>query len=90
MVTVGLDKLQLFAGTDGFFGSFTRFERSDQFGSGIELLAGAGRGQKPDFVAYRLGRGLVARTGSDQWAGGLASSSELRDITKRLWTLLSR
>jgi hypothetical protein len=90
MVTVGLDKLGLFAGTDGFFGSFTRFERSDRFGTGIELLAGAGRGQKPDFVAYRLGRGTVVRVGSDQWAANLAGSAEVRDITRRLWALLSQ
>jgi len=89
MVTVGLAKVQLFGGTDGFFGNFTHFERSDGFGNGIELLAGAGRGQKPDFVAYKLGRGTVVRAGSDQWAGQL-SDSEIADITKRIWALLSQ
>ncbi len=90
MVTLGLDKLQLLAGTDGFFGSFTHFERSEGFGNGIELLAGAGRDQKPDLVAYRLGRGTVVRVGSDQWPEQIAASPEIADISRRIWTLLSR
>ena len=89
MVTVGTDKLQLLAGTDGFFGNFTRFERSGGFGGGIELMTGAGRNQKPDFVAYRLGRGQVVRVGSDQWAAQLGDP-EIDDITKRIWALLSQ
>ena len=89
MVTVGTDKLQLLAGTDGFFGNFTHFERSGGFGGGIELMTGAGRNQKPDFVAYRLGRGQVVRVGSDQWAAQLGDP-EIDDITKRIWALLSQ
>jgi hypothetical protein len=90
LVTLGLDKLQVLAGTDGLFGSFTHFERSDGFGRGVQLLAGAGRGQKPDFVAYRLGRGIVFRAGSDQWPIQLGASPEVADITRRIWTLLSQ
>jgi hypothetical protein len=89
-LVVSLNKLDLFPGTDGFIGSFTRFERSDGLDRTAVLLAAAGRGQKPDLVAYRLGRGLVFRLGTDQWAGALAGSPEAFNTTRRIWALLSQ
>jgi FlgD Ig-like domain len=89
------DKLGLFAGSDGFIGSFTRFERSDALDPRAALLTAGGRAEatgesKPDFVAYTLGKGLVIRTGTDQWPSQLAASPEVANATRRMWTLLSR
>ena len=89
------DKLGIFAGSDGFIGSFTRFERSDALDTKAALLTAGGRAtatgeSKPDFVAYTLGKGLVIRVGTQQWASELAASPEVANATRRMWTLLSR
>jgi flagellar hook capping protein FlgD/N,N-dimethylformamidase beta subunit-like protein len=89
------DKLGLFAGSDGFIGSFTQFERSNALDPKAALLTAGGRagasGQtKPDFVAYSLGKGLVIRAGTGQWPQALAQSPEVANATRRMWTLLSR
>jgi hypothetical protein len=85
------DALGLFAGTDGFVGLFTRFEQSQGRVAGAELAASAGRDPNhPAFVAYRLGRGLVVRTGTPQWNISLATDTEVANVTKNLWSLLSR
>jgi hypothetical protein len=90
------DKLGLFSGSDGFIGSFTRFERSDGLDPKAALLTEGSRPSapnetgKPDFVAYTLGKGLVIRTGTDQWPSALADSPEVANATRRMWTLLSR
>jgi hypothetical protein len=89
------DKLGLFSGSDGFVGSFTRFERSDALDPKAALLTAGGRAEptgesKPDFVAYTLGEGLVIRAGTDQWPSQLAASPEVANATRRMWTLLSR
>jgi hypothetical protein len=89
------DKLGLFSGSDGFIGNFTRFERSDALDPKAALLTAGGRASatgesKPDFVAYTLGKGLVIRTGTDQWADALSESPEVANATRRMWTLLSR
>jgi hypothetical protein len=89
------DKLGIFTGSDQFVGSFTQFERSDALDPKAALLTAGGRataiGQaKPDFVAYTLGKGLVIRVGTEQWAGQLAASPEIANATRRMWTLLSR
>jgi hypothetical protein len=89
------DKLGLFSGSDGYIGSFTRFERSNALDPKSALLTAGGRvtptgGQKPDFVAYTYGKGVVIRTGTDQWAAQLESSPEAAAATRRMWTLLSR
>jgi hypothetical protein len=94
-LVISQDKLGLFSGSDGFIGSFTRFERSDALDPKAALLTAGGRaaatGQsKPDFVAYTLGKGLVIRTGTDQWPAALSQSPEVADATRRMWTLLSR
>ncbi|HEX6712660.1 MAG TPA: hypothetical protein VF066_04715, partial [Thermoleophilaceae bacterium] len=89
------DKLGLFSGSDGFIGSFTRFERSDALDPKAALLTAGGRAEptgasKPDFVAYTLGKGVVIRAGTDQWAVALGDSPEVANATRRMWTLLSR
>jgi hypothetical protein len=89
------DKLNIFGGSDGFVGSFSRFERSDALDPKAALLTAGGRAaatgeSKPDFVAYTLGKGLVIRVGTEQWAGSLADSPELANATRRMWSLLSR
>lgn len=95
-LVISQDKLGLFAGSDGFIGSFTRFERSDRLDPRAALLTAGGRSDatgaqtKPDFVAYTLGKGLVIRAGTDQWPGALQSSPEAANATRRIWTLLSR
>jgi hypothetical protein len=85
------DSLGLFAGSDGFVGLFTRFEQSQGRVSGAELAASAGRDPNhPAFVAYRLGQGLVVRIGTPEWSAALRSDTEIANVTKSLWSLLSR
>jgi hypothetical protein len=85
------DSLGLFAGTDGFVGLFTRFEQSQGRVSGTSVLAAAGRDPAhPAFVAYKLGRGTVVRVGTPQWSASLSSDPEVANVTKSLWSLLSR
>ncbi|MEA2442628.1 MAG: hypothetical protein QOH76_4052 [Thermoleophilaceae bacterium] len=85
------DSLGLFSGTDGFVGLFTRFEQSRRRVGGTHVVASAGREpDHPAFVAYRLGRGLVVRTGTPEWSAMLSSDAEVANVTKSLWSLLSR
>lgn len=88
---VGNDALQLFAGTGGFLGSFTRLEQNQRLVGGGQILSQAGRDpQHPAFVAYSLGKGYVVRVGSAQWASQLATSIEMGAVTRRIWSLLSQ
>ena len=89
-LVVSLNKLDLFRGSDGFIGLFTRFERSDALEKGSLVLAAAGRDQKADFIAYSYGKGVVFRVGTDQWPAALGTSREVSDTTRRIWTLLSQ
>jgi len=85
------DRVGLFAGTDGFIGLFSTFERSDSLVPGARRVAAAGReAERPAFVAYRLGRGLVIRAGSREWGSQLAGRDDLARVTRRAWALLSR
>lgn len=88
------DRLDLFKGVDGLFGSFTRFERSTGRDSAARLLTAAGRDPgQPAFVGYRLGKGIVIRPGSPQWASELRESSldvEIPRVTRNIWRLLGR
>jgi hypothetical protein len=90
-MVVGQDELGLFAGTDGFVGLFSDFEQSQRLLAGASLASAAGRDrQHPDFVAYRLGKGIVVRAGSPAWTSSLAGNPELTDVTRRIWSLLSQ
>jgi flagellar hook assembly protein FlgD len=92
-LVVSQDKLGIFThGTDGFIGSFTRFERSNGLDPKAAVLTAAARGDdpKPSFVAYSLGQGLVIRVGAEGWPAALQSSQEVANATRQMWTLLSR
>jgi len=87
---VASDQLNLFGQTDGFVGLFARFERQESLAEQAILVAEAGRDtERPAFVAYRLGRGLVVRVGTPEWTRELNRSSEVAAVTRRLWELLS-
>lgn len=87
---VAADQLNLFSQTDGFVGLFARFERQESLAEQAILVAEAGREtERPAFVAYRLGRGLVVRVGTPEWTRELNRSSEVAAVTRRLWELLS-
>jgi hypothetical protein len=91
MVVNPPDQLGLFAGTDTLLGSFKQFEQSVRLVAGAGIASSAGRDPKhPDFVAYRLGKGIVVRVGAPAWAADLAGNLELTDVTGRIWSLLSR
>jgi hypothetical protein len=93
-LAVDVDSLGLFAGGDSFVGEFTLFEPSAALPGDAEPLAAAGRDpEEPDLVAYKLGKGLVIRMGTPQWAAQLSRDRlglELPRATARLWRLLGR
>lgn len=92
MVVNQPDTLGLFRGvTDGLLGNFDQFEQSQRLVGGTQILSSAGRDPKhPAFVAYRLGKGIVVRVGSAEWGQKLSGDVELTDVTRRVWSLLSR
>jgi len=87
------DELGLFRRADRFLGSFSEFERSRSRPRGTRPLASAGRDPgEPAFVAYRLGKGIVVRAGTPQWAAALSEGRfgvEVPRVTRRLWRLLT-
>jgi murein DD-endopeptidase MepM/ murein hydrolase activator NlpD len=90
-LVVSGDSLGLFAGSDGFIGLFTRFEQQRALVGGARTVSAAGRDRAhPAFVGYRLGKGVVVRVGTPQWAAALGSDSEVQAITRSTWELLSR
>ncbi|MEA2429182.1 MAG: hypothetical protein QOF37_2810, partial [Thermoleophilaceae bacterium] len=90
-LVVSSDTLNLFAGSDGYVGLFTHFEQQRALVAGARVLSAAGRDPRhPAFVAYRLGKGTVVRTGTPEWPAALASDSEVQAITRSTWDLLSR
>jgi hypothetical protein len=59
--------------------------------AGSRLLTAAGRDPNhPAFVAYRLGRGLVVRVGTPDWSASLQTDPQVANVTRNLWSLLSR
>jgi hypothetical protein len=90
-LVVDQDKLGLFGASDGYIGLFTRFEQQQALVAGARVLSAAGRDPKhPAFVAYRLGRGIVVRAGTPEWARALATDTEVTAVTRATWDLLSR
>ena len=87
------DELGLFDGLSGLIGDFTLFERSVSLPPDAPLLVSAGReADQPAFTAFRLGEGLVLRTGTPQWSRELEEarlSVEVPRVTRRIWALLS-
>jgi len=92
MVVNQPDTLGLFAGVNGgLLGDFDQFEQSQRLVGGTQILSSAGRDpQHPAFIAYRLGKGIVVRTGTPEWAPSMAGNIEVTDVTRRIWSLLSR
>ena len=92
MVVNQPDALGLFAGVSGgLLGDFDQFEQSQRLVGGTQILSSAGRDpQHPAFIAYRLGKGIVVRTGTPEWAPSMAGNIEVTDVTRRVWSLLSR
>jgi hypothetical protein len=92
-LTVFDDSLRLFEGVSGFVGDFTVFETTSRLPASARRMTEAGRDAgQPAFVAFGLGRGMVVRAGTPQWARELnesALSIELPQVTKRIWKLLS-
>ena len=87
-LSVEEDRLDLF--DTRFVGEFSVFERSTGLSSRARRLVSAGRDPgQPAFVAYRLGRGLVLRVGTPEWAAKL-SDRRVAAVTKRIWSLLRR
>ena len=86
------DRLHLFKGLDRLVGEFNVFERSTRLPEGARPLDAAGRDPgEPAFVAYRLGRGIVVRSGTPDWARELNKrrlSVDIPRVTKRIWRLL--
>lgn len=86
------DELGLFGSVDRFFGSFSVFEIAPH--DPANTLAAAGRDPgRPAFVAFRVGRGVVVRAGTPQWARELRESAldvEVPRVTRRIWRLLAR
>jgi hypothetical protein len=90
-LVVQSDPLGLFAATDGYVGLFTRFEQQQALVGGAQVQSAAGRDPKhPAFVAYKLGKGTVVRTGTPQWAIAIPDDAEVAAVTKATWDLLSR
>jgi FlgD Ig-like domain len=93
-LAVQVDDIGLLRGVDGFFGEFSVFERSARLPEGARPRSTAGRDPgEPAFVAYRLGEGLVVRSGTPQWARELSESRlglEVPRVTERIWRLLGR
>jgi hypothetical protein len=88
---VGEDEAGLFAGTDGFVGLWERFEVSRALPSGVRVIASAAPPEEePAFVAYRLGRGIVVRVGTPEWAAQAIGGGDAADVTARVWRLVSR
>jgi hypothetical protein len=87
------DELGLFAGLDSFFGDFTLFEESLELPPGVHAQESAGRdAEHPALVAYALGKGLVLRSGTPQWARELRLSRlsvEVPRATERIWERLA-
>jgi len=90
-LAASVDHLGLFAGTGGVVGPFTIFDESVRLPAGSRALTAAGRGGgHSELVGYHLGRGLVIRIGTPQWAAALGTSAAVGEVTKRTWALLSR
>lgn len=88
------DDLGIFDDLDGLVGDFTVFDQSQGLAADAQLKESAGREEDhPAFVAYDLGKGLVIRAGTPQWAGELRESRlsvEIPRATRRIWSLLSQ
>jgi hypothetical protein len=90
-LTAQTDDINLFAGTAGSLGTWDEWQPTTAVGPG-RLVATAIEGGGDDvFVAYRLGEGLVIRTGVRGWSAALDEDvSPPATTTRRIWTVLRR
>lgn len=95
-LTVGEDRISLFSGTSGEFGPFVGVEPfADPAvkGEGGPVLASAvigGDAGRPVILATRVGKGVVVRFPIPGMAARLASDTELTQLLRNTWILLSR
>jgi hypothetical protein len=91
LTIVGEDRIGLFATTDGLFPGWEAYEETLALEDGARLEAAAGpEDERPVILAYRLGEGLVVRTGLPDWSARLGADYRVAEIMRRAWTLLSR
>jgi hypothetical protein len=85
------DEINLFAGTAGSLGSWDGWQETTDVGPGRLVATAVEDGGERVFVAYRLGRGLVIRTGVRGWSAALDDDiAPPATTTRRIWTLLRR
>ena len=90
-LVVKTDRIGLFVGTSGVLTAFRRAEAVASLEAGAEMVAEAGPpSARPVVAAYRLGAGLVIRTGLPDWRAHLAADPAVDAVTARAWKLLSR
>ena len=85
-----LDRIGLFSPTAGSISGYDAFEQTTSTGRGKLAAAAGEQAGQPVVLAYRMGKGLVIRTGLTNWSRHLGSDQETAAVTRRMWTLLSR
>jgi flagellar hook assembly protein FlgD len=90
MLTNTVDRIDLFAGTDGQLGPFDAYEATSGLGADERILAVASTpdAQHDVLVASRFGDGVVVRVGVPDFSQRLSSDPELVTLLRRTWTLL--
>lgn len=85
------DELKLFVGTGGLIRGFEEAELTQGVGREGRLIGGAGpREDRPVIVSYRLGKGIVMRTGLPAWSVRLGADPAVASVMRRMWLVLSR
>ncbi|MDP2711839.1 MAG: hypothetical protein Q8O56_11530 [Solirubrobacteraceae bacterium] len=85
------DRIDLFSGTTGQFGTFGAFEQTIDVEGGASAVAASAATQdatRQVIVAARVGRGLVIRPGLPEFSASLRENPELAELLTRIWTLL--
>jgi N,N-dimethylformamidase beta subunit-like, C-terminal len=85
-----LDRIGLFSPTAGSISGYDAFEQTTSTVRGKLVAAAGEQAGQPVVLAYRMGKGLVIRTGLPNWSQHLGSDQETAAVTRRMWTLLSR
>jgi len=95
-LTVGEDRIALFDGTSGQFGSFVGTEPfggvgvRDEGGAVVASAVVDGDAARPVILATRVGKGVVVRFPIPGLPAKLASDPELTQLLRNTWILLSR
>jgi len=85
------DELKLFVGTGGLIRGFGEAEFTQGVGREGKLIGGAGpREDRPVIASYRLGKGIVMRTGLPAWSVHLGTDPAVASVMRRMWLVLSR